>query len=136
MKTIDVNGRPVITMGQILVCTETEKQFIAARDGCSVNYAWGPNNEIFSDEGVDIRERREMLDRSKPFYCYLSRDGRTVGGWKGNALGKVISLGRGRVGFASNGCYVRVIDVHGNQWHGKNAGTGMCIKLKPAKVAK
>ena len=133
MKTIDVNGHPVITMGQTLTCTETGKHFIAARDGCSVNYARGSNNEIFSDEGVDIREKRELLDRTKPFYCYLSCDGKTVGGWKGNALGRVEWLTHGRVGFARNGCYVRVTDIHGGKWYGKNAGLGMCITLRPTK---
>ena len=133
MKTIDVNGHPVITMGQTLTCAETGKQFIAERDGCSVNYAWGSNNEIFSDEGVDIREKRGLLDRAKPFYCYLSCDGKTVGGWKGNVLGNVTILGRGRVGFARSGYYVRVTDIHGGKWYGKNAGLGMCITLRPIK---
>lgn len=133
MQASDVNGHPVVTIGQILTCTETGKTFEAMRDGCSVNYAWGPNNEIFSDEGVDTREKRGLLDRSKPFYCYLSGDGRTVGGWKGNVLGTVTQLSRGRVGFASNGCYVRVTDVYGQRWYGKNAGKGMCLTLRPCK---
>ena len=133
MKTIDVNGRPVITTGQTITCAETGKQFIAERDGCSVNYAWGSNNEIFSDDGVNIREKRELLDRAKPFYCYLSCDGKTVGGWKGNVLGRVERLTHGRVGFARNGCYVSVTDIHGGKWYGKNAGLGMCITLRPTK---
>ena len=133
MKNIDVNGHPVITMGQTLTCTETGKQFIASRDGCSVNYAGGSNDEILSDEGVDIRQKRRLLDRSKPFYCYLSCDGKTVGGWKGNVLGRVERLTHGRAGFARNGCYVSVTDIHGGKWYGKNAGLGMCITLHPTK---
>jgi hypothetical protein len=136
MTKLDVNGHPVITMGQTLACAETGKQFIAARDGCSTNFAWGSNNEIFSDEGVNIREKRELLDRIKPFYCYLSNDGKTVGGWKGNVLGHVEWLTHGAVGFARNGCYVSVIDVHGNKWYGKNAGKGMCITLRARKGTK
>ncbi len=130
MLKLDVNGNPIIEIGQILTCTETGKQFTAARDGCSVNYARDREGNIFSDEGVDIREKREMSDRSKPFCCYLSRDGRHVTGWKGNILGRVTWSSESRTGLT----HVRVIDVHGAMWHGKGSGAGMCIRLHPSKA--
>jgi hypothetical protein len=135
MKKLDVNGNPVIEMGQILTCCETGKQFAAACDGFTYNYARDREGNLYSDEGVDIREKREMLDRSKPFCCYLSSDGRTVGGWKGNILGRVTQSSESRTGWrGSRLTHVRVIDVHGNPWHGKGAGSGMCIRLHPSKA--
>ena len=139
MKTrnLDVNGHPVITMGETLICSETGKPFIAARDGCSFNYAWGNDGRIISDEGVRIINQREMLDRSKPFFCYLSCDGKTVTGWKGDTLGTVIQtsvssnpLSRYR---RETLTHIRVRDVHGALWYGKNGGRGMCITLRALK---
>jgi hypothetical protein len=75
-----------INIGDPLTCAETGKQFTAAIDGCSTNYARTVAGEVLSDEGVTIREKRELLDRSRPFGCYLSGDGRTVTTWKGVAL--------------------------------------------------
>ena len=135
MTKIDVNGNPVIEMGQILTCSETGKQFTAARDRFTFNYARDDKGNIFSDEGVDIREKREMLDRSKPFCCYLSSDGKTVSGWKGNALGRVTWSSKSRTGwYGSTLPHVRVIDLHGNPCHGKGAGRGMFIRLHPSKA--
>lgn len=122
-----------INFGDTLTCTETGKQFIAAQDGCSTNYARNGDDEIFSDEGVDIREKRELLDRSKPFFAYLSSDGRSITGWKGNKLASAISW-NGRVGYCRDGCYVNAVDVHGQKWHGKNGGKGMAIVLRPSKA--
>lgn len=121
-----------IQFGQTLTCTETGKQFIAARDGITTNYARNAAGEVFSDEGVDIRERRELLDRSRPFFCYVSGDGRRVTGWKGNKLGEVVSSSVGG-GFGGRLLHVRVRDVHGGLWHGKGAGAGMCITLRAMK---
>lgn len=123
-----------INFGDTLTCAETGKQFIAARDGCSANYATNLAGEIFSDEGVDIRERRELLDRTKPFVCYLSGNGQHVTGWKGNILGNVVYSSVSRTGWhRTTLTHVRVIDVHGNPWHGKGAGRGMCLRLHPSK---
>jgi hypothetical protein len=133
----DVNGRPVIEFGQTLVCTETGKKFIAARDGISTNYAWGSKNEIFSDEGVEIREKRGLLDRTKPFGCYLSSDGKSVTGWKGNKLGTVVHSSTSKTGFhRSELTHISVIDVHGNKWHGKGSGKGMAITIRPSLAKK
>ncbi len=124
-----------INMGDTLTCAETGKQFIASRDGCSVNFARDNQGNIFSDEGVDIRERKELLDRSKAFYCYVSGDSKRVTGWKGNTLGTIVRATKGRGGFGDSMLYVKVRDVHGAYWYGKNAGASMCIKLRPCKGA-
>ena len=123
-----------INIGDVLTCAETGKAFVAARDGCSVNYARSREGSIISDEGVDLREWRELLDRSRPFGCYLSSDGRHVTGWKGNVLGQVTRESSSRTGWnRSDITHIRVIDCHGMPWHGKGAGRGMCITLRASK---
>jgi hypothetical protein len=119
-------------VGKTLICAETGKQFIGAKDGCSTNYAKDAEGLVLSDEGVDLREKKQLLDRSKPFGCYLSSDGKHVTGWKGNILGRVVRSSVGG-GFGGDLTHVRVVDVHGNPWHGKGAGRGMCITLRPSK---
>lgn len=108
-----------------------------ARDGCSYNYATTPAGEILSDVGVDIRERRGMLDRSKPFAGYLSSDGKHFTGWKGNILGTVTrsTLVRLTRWSFTHGKYIRAVqvrDVHGGMWHGRGS-EGVCITLRPLK---
>ena len=119
------------TIGQSITCAETGKPFTIAVDGCSFNYATSRTGEILSDEGVDIRERRALLDRSKPFGAYVSSDGRHVTGWKGNVLGTIVRSSQTRSGFGADMLAVSVRDVHGNYWHGRGgAGRGMCITLR------
>jgi hypothetical protein len=123
-----------INVGDVLTCAETGKQFTAARDGCSYNYARNSAGDIISDEGVHIREVRGLLDRTQPFGGYLSGDGRTFTGWKGNRLGDVIHASYSRTGWHGAWItHVRVRDIHGAMWHGKGAGRGMCITLRPMK---
>lgn len=82
--------------------------------------------------------RRELLDRSKPFCCYLSSDGKHVTGWKGNILGDVtysrtIRLTRASFTHGSTIQCVRVRDVHGGYWYGRG-NAGIAIKLFPNKT--
>ena len=132
-----------INLGDTLTCAETGKQFIAAAEGCTFNYARDREGNVFSDEGVDIREKRELLDRSKPFTAYLASDSyamtapRLVTGWKGNILGHVISAKKtnlpkwsyvhGRFWYA-----VTIRDVHGGLWYGRG-NAGIAITLRPKK---
>ena len=136
-RNIDVNGHLVITVGETLICSETGKPFVAAHDGCSVNYARGTDGRIISDEGVRIINRRELLDRSKPFVCYLSPDGKHVTGWKGDILGDVIQTSVSSdplSGYRRETLtHVRVKDVYGAFWYGKGSGRGMCITLRALK---
>lgn len=126
-----------IEFGQSLTCAETGKHFVAERDGISVNYARDSQGNIFSDEGVDIRERREMLDRSRPFACYISSDGRTVTGWKGNILGAIVDWSPcqlTRPSWIHGRAYrsIKVRDVHGGAWYGRGS-PGVCVTLRPCK---
>lgn len=124
-----------IKIGDTLTCAETGKTFVAALDGCSTNYARDREGNVYSDEGVDIREKRSLLDRSKPYTCYVASDGKSVTGWKGNVLGRITDIhedeGSGRR--RTRMTHVRVIDVHGGKWYGKGEGRGMIINLYPNK---
>ena len=123
-------------IGQTLTCAETGKTFVGAAAGCSTNYARDSAGRVFSDEGVHLREVRGLLDRSRPFTCYLSSDGRRVTGWKGNTLGHVTRETSSRSGWhGSEITHIRVTDVHGNEWHGRGAGRGMVITLRACKGA-
>lgn len=126
-----------INVGDTLTCTETGKTFTAEQQGCTFNYATNAQGQVFSDEGVAIRERRELLDRSKPFGCYLSTDGRLVTGWKGNMLGAVAwwnpcELTRRSYTHGESYRSVHVVDVHGAHWHGRGS-PGVYITLRPCK---
>lgn len=132
---LDANGNPEINIGDVLTCSETGKQFVAAVDGCSRNYARDSEGRIFSDEGVNIRERRDLSHVPKVFYCYVS-NARHVGGWKGNVLGTISNYTESRSGW-NGGTIARfqVRDVHGQWWAGRGAGIGMCCTLRPMKHA-
>lgn len=129
--------RHPIALGAWITCAETGERFRTAVVGSSYNYAWSRTGELLSDAGVDIRERRAMLEGNGPFGCYLSEDGRHVAGWKGNALGFVTRETTSHTGWhGSTLVHVRVTDCHGNEWHGKGAGRGMLIRLHRSKGAK
>jgi hypothetical protein len=123
-----------ITLGQSLTCHHTGKAFTAARDGISFNYALDREGHVFSDEGVNLRELAQVEAHSGPVGCYVSSDAKRVTGWKGNTLGTITQATRGRVGFCRDGLYVTVKDAQGRYWHGRNAGPGMCITLRPSKA--
>lgn len=124
-----------IKVGSIQKCAETGKSFVITSDGFTFNYATCSNGDILSDEGVDIREKRELLDRSKPFCCYISTNGQNVTGWKGNILGTITRYNESKNGFnRSTIAYIRVTDIHGGKWFGKGAGAGMFIALRPVKA--
>ena len=113
------------------------EDIVAAQQGCTFNYATTREDEVLSDEGVEIRQRRELLDRTVPFTGYLSSDGRHLTGWKGNVLGAVVDWAPcklTRTSFTHGKSYrsVRVRDVHGAMWYGRGS-PGVCITLRPCK---
>lgn len=119
-------------VGDRIICSETGKAFIVESNGFTYNYARDSEGKFYSDEGVNIRETNELLDRTKPFFCYLSRDGKTVTGWKGNVLGNVQRLTVGG-GFGNCIHHIRVTDVHGGEWYGRGPGLGMYTRLRACK---
>lgn len=123
-------------IGATVTCAETGRAFVVARDGCSVNYAITQAGEILSDKGVHIREMRGLLDRTRPFGCYISSDAKHVTGWKGNELGTIVHASRVALAkwshwHGSHILHVRVRDVHGAMWRGRGS-PGMCVTLRAA----
>lgn len=127
-----------IVLGETeLVCAATGKRFVAEREGITTNFARDDHGRVYSDEGVNVAERLALLDRSKPFVCYVSGDGRAVTGWKGNKLGDIVRTRTGRLArwSAFHGSFIhyyRVRDVHGGLWYGRGS-PGMVIALRPMK---
>lgn len=127
-------------VGDTVTCTETGKQFVITSDGFSFNYARDSEGRIFSDEGVDIGERRMLLDRSKPFTGYISSDGKRLTGWKGNVLGHVtdsvtvpLSFGQRRdYTHGKNWTQYTIRDVHGGLWRGRGSPS-VYIRLRAIK---
>ena len=124
-------------IGQTLTCAETGKTFLGAADGCTTNYARTSEGQTLSDEGVHLREARELLDRSKPFTCYVSTNGASITGWKGNHLGTTTQINCIKLPRWSHfhGKYIfayRVRDIHGGLWYGRSS-PGMSIILRPVK---
>ena len=114
-----------------LVCFETGKTFVATFvNGCS-NYAKDNKGNVFSDEGVYIRLKRELLTENK-VYAYLS--GSAITGWKAShKLMKVISKWKSRSGFCGEMTYVEAVDSNGKKWHGKCVDDGHCITMRKMK---
>lgn len=137
---LDVNGHKIVNPGDVLTCAETGKEFIAAHVGITTNYAWDNEGNTLSDEGVDIRQKRELAERAGPFLGYLgSTEGmpRTLTGWKGNVLGTVIRANSYRLTRQSyvHGEYIYAVtirDVHGGLWYGRG-NPGISIKIRPKK---
>lgn len=81
---------------------------------------------------ADAMQRADMLDRSGPFYCYLSSNGCDVTTWTGGKLGRVHASKQSRSGWNGSLIYrFHVRDVHGQWWQGRGAGEGMCCTLRP-----
>lgn len=76
----------------------------------------------------------QLLDRSKPFTGYLSSDGKRFTNWSGHRIGTIVYRSTSRTGWhGSEITHVRILDVHGGLWHGKGAGPGMCLTIRPMK---
>jgi hypothetical protein len=124
-------------IGKTLVCAETGKTFIGAQVGSTTNYATDREGNVYSDEGVNIRELREIKERKGPIFAYLSSDAGNykghITGWKGNKLMQVLSAGPTGGGFGGTQWHVTAKDEQGRTWYGRNGGRGMYIRMKPTK---
>jgi hypothetical protein len=98
-------------------------------------YAITPENRRICYACADKRQVADLLDRSKPFCAYLSTSGLTITTWTGGKLMTVTRETDWRI-FGSRhsvGSCVSAVDVHGKRWHGRGAGRGMAINLRPSK---
>lgn len=100
----------------------------------SESYGTDGKTEMVCYDCCAARDVEQMLDRSKPFYAYLSCDGRELVNWPGRSLGRVLNYSESRAGW--NGGTIarfRVLDVHGQLWAGRGAGKGMFCTLRAMK---
>ena len=121
-------------IGKTLVCAETGKTFIGAAQGCTSNYARDAQGNVYSDEGVNIRELRYIKERTAPVSAYVAMDETRITGWKGNELMRITAIGEAYAGFCGKQTYVQAIDKQGKLWHGRCMGPGTCITMRPYKV--
>lgn len=78
-------------------------------------------------------DKKHLLSSDKTVF-YISCDGKTLTNWPGRVLGKVLFWGE-RHAFSRERHYVRVRDVHGQEWYGTGA-KGMWASLKKCKPRK
>lgn len=121
-------------IGKTIVCAETGKSFIGASvNGFTTNYARDSKGNVFSDEGVYIRSKKELLTESKIF-GYVSCDGKFIQGWKEDQkLMRVIAKWESNSGFAGKMFYFDARDENGQKWHGKAKEFGRNITMKKVK---
>ena len=123
--------------GKTARCAETKKTFVVASEDCTGNYATN-KGEILSNEGINIRECRELWDHSKPYVAYVSSDGGKITGWKGNELMTITRSTTYRLTRQSyvHGDRIQSIvarDVHGALWYGRG-NAGMSIVMRAYKT--
>lgn len=121
-------------IGKTIVCAETGKSFIGASvNGFTTNYARDSKGNVFPDEGVYIRSKKELLTDEKIF-AYVSCDGKSIQGWKeDHKLMRVIASWESQSGFAGKMIYFDARDENGQKWHGKAKEFGRCITMKKVK---
>lgn len=129
------NGIPsaaVIFDITILTCSVTGAQFIAKRDGISVNYARDRDGRIYSDAGVHAQIKQDIQAR-KTQALYIS--GRNVQGWKSSSIvGTVISSNVIYHNWATQIKHVTVRMFDGSLWYGRYAHlSGELCTLRPYK---
>lgn len=104
---------------------------------CTTGYATVQGNQLCCYACADARQRRDLLDQSKPFGAYLSKlpgGQRVVTTWTGGRLGDVHALTFSRSGWhGAEIARFHVRDVHGQWWQGRGAGDGMCCTLRKMK---
>lgn len=122
-------------LGKTVKCSFTGKEFVAAADGITVNYARTRYNNILSDEGVYLSTLRDALE-DETLSCYVS--GNKIQGWKGDqVLGTVISKWESQSGYCGKMTYIRARDIFGQLWYGKvNLPFCEAITLRKAKGSK
>jgi hypothetical protein len=126
-----------IEIGDTLTCSVTGKQFKAALDGCTTNYAIDPEGRVYSDEGVTLASEKKIRERSGPFVGYVDRNG-DLTTWKGHVLAKgewVKPCKLTRISFIHDqkdykSRWFRAPD--GGLWYGRGS-PGVCITVRPVK---
>lgn len=118
-----------------------------APDACTPGYGCAPGVIVGNTrDGQPIEQRpavcracchardlEQLRDTSKPFFAYVSGDGKSITNWPGAALMRIYSHHEGRGGFGGRMHYWRAVDTHGRHWHGKNSDRGACVTMRACK---
>ena len=124
----------IIVGKTVLTCHKTSKQFIAKQDGCTYNYAKDSKGNIYSDEGVYLSLKDEVLTQSK-IGAYAILESKTIQGWKNeHILGKIICHYVANSGFCGKMDFIEVRMFDGSLWKGKFKSSSMqCVTLRKCK---
>lgn len=109
--------------------------FVCAACQATKDFSLSSPNKFTCYDCCTAGDIAAMLDRTRPFYAYLSVDGRSATNWPGGVLGEVHNLTETRRG--SNGGTIarfRVKDVHGGWWSARGSGKGMSCTLRTMKT--
>lgn len=109
----------------VVACAECLAPCVPA--GCSTGYGTDPLGVRRCFACCNRRELAEFL-KADTYVAYVTGDKVTT--WPGGELARVTWRKRARVGFCRDGLYINAIAADGSRWYGRNAGDGMCIKLR------
>jgi hypothetical protein len=93
-----------------------------------------PATRVADAEAIQRESMRVAHSAGTLFVAYVDAGGCQVTTWHGTVLGEVTRHGSNSAGFGGSARHdYTVRDVHGNMWHGHNAGPGLAIRLRPSK---
>ena len=118
----------------VLTCHKTGKKFTVQRDGCSFNYATDSKGNYYSDEGVYLALKDEVLKDTKIF-AYADLNKRIIQGWKSeHTIGKILCHYTRSNGFCGKMDHIEVKMFDGSLWKGKFKSESMqCVTLRKCK---
>ena len=101
----------------------------------TTGYGLSSSNEFTCYDCCTAGDIAAMVDRTRPFYAYLSGDGQSATSWPGGKLGDVYDLNETRSGFhRASIARFWVKDVHGAWWSARGSGKGMSCTLRTMKT--
>lgn len=112
------------------------KQTIAFQTSGGTGYGLNDADEMHCYPCSTANDVQRMATRPARFTGYISSEQPArFTSWPGGLLGHVVSHSSHRNNWGARiHCYC-IRDLHGQYWHGRNSGPGMCITIRPAKGA-
>lgn len=129
-----IDTRGIVFGATVLTCAITGAHFVAQRETITTNYATDSKGNIYSDEGVHIATRRDILDRlPTALYCTHKTHGSAATGWKGDKHGTIVGVLSWQR-WSKHGRYtmysldVRMFD--GSLWRGRVSSSSDAVTLR------
>ncbi len=73
------------------------------------------------------------MGQNETYFAYVDGDGKNIMTWSGGRLATITSARPIRHNWSREMQTVRAVDPQGVEWYGRNAGRGMCIRLRRVK---